>query len=339
MAGYAKSVVFPASSTLPELVIAAFGGEHPELAYKIYVLVSAAAVPWLIALACARLDGSARRERRSPSCSTWSTSGPTSRSITWRSGCCPISWAIPLALVATGAFARFLTRGGAINWLIAAALMSLAVLVHLTTAMVVVPAAALAYLARRLQPSGRPLARPDRRPPRLSVAGLGSRTTADPAASRRRLADPGRRAGGQRLLVAAGDLAGVDQGAERLRVLPSRGRDRPAGADRLVRRRRSSASCWPPGCPGLPRAVRRDRDRGLGAGWASAPPGCVWGYLAGGLRAARFLAARATYLRVLHRRWRSPAPRHSTSCSGGSAPVPTGIDHLDRWVIGSAVGI
>ena len=52
MSGYAKSVVFPASSTLPELVIAAFGGAHPEFAYKLYVLVSAAAVPWLIALAC-----------------------------------------------------------------------------------------------------------------------------------------------------------------------------------------------------------------------------------------------------------------------------------------------
>ena len=53
MAGYAKSVVYPASSTLPELVVALFGGEHPEFAYKLYVLVSAAAVPWLIALACA----------------------------------------------------------------------------------------------------------------------------------------------------------------------------------------------------------------------------------------------------------------------------------------------
>jgi hypothetical protein len=45
MAGYAKSVVFPASSTLPELVVTAFGGTRPELAYKLYVLVSAAAVP------------------------------------------------------------------------------------------------------------------------------------------------------------------------------------------------------------------------------------------------------------------------------------------------------
>ena len=61
MAGYAKSVVFPASSTLPELVVALFGGEHPEFAYKLYVLISAAAVPWLIALACVALAGSRRR--------------------------------------------------------------------------------------------------------------------------------------------------------------------------------------------------------------------------------------------------------------------------------------
>ncbi len=49
MSGYAKSVVFPSSSTLPELAVALFGGNDPELAYKIYVLVSAVAVPWLIA--------------------------------------------------------------------------------------------------------------------------------------------------------------------------------------------------------------------------------------------------------------------------------------------------
>ncbi len=45
MSGYAKSVVFPSSSTLPELVVALFGGDHPELAYKLYVLVSAGSRP------------------------------------------------------------------------------------------------------------------------------------------------------------------------------------------------------------------------------------------------------------------------------------------------------
>ena len=121
MSGYAKSVVFPSSSTLPELVIALFGGKHPELAYKIYVLVSAAAVPWLIALACAiwRVPPAERRSRYS---GARSTSGLTFRSVTWHSGMLPYFLGVPLALAATGAFARFLERGGAINWLVAAVL-------------------------------------------------------------------------------------------------------------------------------------------------------------------------------------------------------------------------
>ena len=121
MSGYAKSVVFPSSSTLPELAIALFGGKHPELAYKIYVLVSAAAVPWLIALACAIW--------RVPAGGTaiavllalvyiW-TDFPISYVAV---GMVPYFLGIPLALVATGAFARFLARGGAINWLLAAVL-------------------------------------------------------------------------------------------------------------------------------------------------------------------------------------------------------------------------
>ncbi len=145
MSGYAKSVVFPSSSTLPELAIALFGGDHPELAYKIYVLVSAAAVPWLIALACAIW--------RVPRAGTtlavllmlvyiW-TDFPINY-VAW--GMLPYFLGIPLALVATGVFARFLERGGAITWLATAALMSLAFLVHLTTAMVIAPAAALAYI-------------------------------------------------------------------------------------------------------------------------------------------------------------------------------------------------
>ena len=146
MPGYAKSVVYPSSSTLPELVIALFGGNHPALSYKLYVLVSAAAVPWLIALACA----------------IWRVpSGGTAIAVLlailyiWTDfpinyvavGMVPYFLGIPLALAATGAFARFLERGGAINWLLAALLLSFAFLVHLTTAMVTAPAAALAYIA------------------------------------------------------------------------------------------------------------------------------------------------------------------------------------------------
>ena len=120
MAGYAKSVVFPSSSTLPELVVAVFGGEHPEFAYKVYVLVSAAAVPWLIALACAfwriPADGAAIAVLLDL-LYIW-----TDFPINYAGfGMLPYFLAIPLGLVATGAFARFLARGGAINWLVTTA--------------------------------------------------------------------------------------------------------------------------------------------------------------------------------------------------------------------------
>ncbi len=146
MSGYAKSVVFPSSSTLPELALALFGGDRPELAYKIYVLLSAAAVPWLLALAC--------RMWKVPA-------GGTAIAIAleliyiWSDfplryvqfGMLPYFVGIPLALAATGAFARFLERGGAIAWLQATLLLCLAFLAHLTTAMVAAPAGAVAYIA------------------------------------------------------------------------------------------------------------------------------------------------------------------------------------------------
>ena len=146
MSGYAKSVVYPSSSTLPELAVALFGGNRPELAYKIYVLLSAAAVPWLIALACA----------------CWRVPpGGTAIAILifliyiWTDfpiryvqlGMVPYFLGVPLALAAIGAFARFLDRGGAIAWLLATVLLSLAFLVHFTIAMTAGPAATAAYIA------------------------------------------------------------------------------------------------------------------------------------------------------------------------------------------------
>jgi hypothetical protein len=146
MAGYAKSVVFPASSTLPELVIAAFGGGRPELAYKVYVLLSAAAYPWLIGLACFLfgLRG-------------WSAGAAVMLSLLyiWTDwpinyvtfGMLPYFLGIPIALVATGAFTRFLNRRDLVTWTVATAFLSLAFLVHLTTAMVIAPAVLIAYVA------------------------------------------------------------------------------------------------------------------------------------------------------------------------------------------------
>jgi hypothetical protein len=168
MAGYAKSVVFPASSTLPELAVAAFGGNRPEYAYKIYVLISAAAVPWIIALA----GGIGKLSARGVAIAVllyllyiW-TDFPINYAY-W--GMLPYFLAIPVALAATAAFGRFLVAPGAANWVISTLLMSIALLIHLTSAMILVPAAALAYIltvvhnSRRITPSAHPASRPSGR--------------------------------------------------------------------------------------------------------------------------------------------------------------------------------
>jgi hypothetical protein len=146
MSGYAKSVVFPASSTLPELVVACFGGSRPDLAYKVYVLVGAALPPWLVALA-----GLLWRLRAGGVAAAvllflvyiW-----TDFPINYVAfGMVPYFLGVPLALVATGTFCRYLERGGPAWWTLCAASLSVAFLVHLTTALIFGPAAALAYVA------------------------------------------------------------------------------------------------------------------------------------------------------------------------------------------------
>ena len=167
MAGYPKSVVFPASSTLPELVVWAFGGDRPELAYKIYVLVSAAAIPWLVALAAA--SWGLRAFGQAVSVALFLGYVWTDFPINYAAfGMLPYLLAIPLGLLATGVFAGYLTSGGLARWLACAGLMSLTVLVHFTAAMVVVPAAALAYAVASMTSSG---VRPCRRKRRLQWPG------------------------------------------------------------------------------------------------------------------------------------------------------------------------
>jgi hypothetical protein len=146
MAGYPKSVVFPASSTLPELVVAALGGTQPEFAYKLYVLYAGAALPWLVVWACQLWRISASGIAAAVILTllyVW-----TDFPLNYVSfGMLPYFLGVPLGLVATGAFSRYLTGGGISRWLSATLLLSLAVLVHFTTAMVVAPAAAIAYAA------------------------------------------------------------------------------------------------------------------------------------------------------------------------------------------------
>jgi hypothetical protein len=157
MAGYPKSVIFPASSTLPEIVVWAFGGQRPELAYKVYVLVSAALLPWLVALAA--LSWGLRARGAALAVLLFLVYVWTDFPINYAAfGMLPYLLAIPLGLLATGVFTAFLNRGGFLRWLVSAFLLSLAFLVHLTTAMIVAPAAALSYLTvwmgSRVDPRG-----------------------------------------------------------------------------------------------------------------------------------------------------------------------------------------
>ena len=144
MSGYAKSVIFPASSTLPELVVALFGRDRPELVYKFYVLISAAMIPWVVLLA-ARWFGAG----------LWGALVAIVLYLAYIWTDFPINYAafgmlpyllgIPLGLVATASLAGYVERGGFLRWLVAGLASSLCVLVHVTTAMVVVPAAIAVY--------------------------------------------------------------------------------------------------------------------------------------------------------------------------------------------------
>jgi hypothetical protein len=147
MAGYAKSVVFPASSTLPELVVACFGGDRPELAYKLYVLIAGASLPWL--MACAGRLWGARSGATAVAVLLFLIYVWTDFPISYiEFGMLPYALSVPMGLVATGAFCGYLERGGILRWLATGSSMVLVVLIHLTSALIVAPAAALVYGVR-----------------------------------------------------------------------------------------------------------------------------------------------------------------------------------------------
>jgi hypothetical protein len=149
MSGYAKSVIFPASSTLPELVFFCTGAADPVRTYKIYVLIAAASIPFLVAVGGVLW-------RLSAGAVAWGvglfvvyvwTDFPINYA---EFGMLPYLAGIPLALCASAAICRFVTDGGLGSWLAAATLSSLAFCVHFTSAMIVAPAALAAYAAAQL---------------------------------------------------------------------------------------------------------------------------------------------------------------------------------------------
>jgi hypothetical protein len=148
MSGYAKSVIFPASSTLPELVVALWTSVPPETAYKVYVLVGAALVPWLL-LWGGRI-GKCGVKTLGIAVALFLIYVWTDFPISYVSfGMIPYFLAIPLGLAATIQFCRYVADGGLTCWAWSALLLTIAVLVHFTAAMVIVPAVCVSYLTAR----------------------------------------------------------------------------------------------------------------------------------------------------------------------------------------------
>ncbi|WP_406695392.1 hypothetical protein V5E97_30655 [Singulisphaera sp. Ch08] len=274
MSGYAKSVIFPASSTLPELVVTVFGGNHPEYAYKVYVLVAAAIIPWLIAWGASLWN--ARGGAVALSVLLFLIYVWTDFPINYAGfGMLPYLLAIPVGLAATGAFCRYLERGGIRWWLVSTALMVGVVLVHLTGSMVVAPAAALAYAtafaSRERVPGSFPVSRHVGvwLIPLLVLAcnafwwlpGLWLASSKGP--SDFAFAHP------EGVLTRIGQIVTVEAPIESL--------------------------LWGAGLVGLALLARRDRVFAAGLiGFIGA--GVFWGYLAGGLRSLDFLQpGRHTY--------------------------------------------
>ena len=146
MGGYAKSAVFPASSTLPEAVVAATSPiTKPEVAYKFYVLVSAILAPILVAWAAGSLWRSGPMGMATATIYLiyiWADF--PSQYISF--GMLPYFLSIPVALLCLAFCCKWLENSSLRHWLAMTALLCLAVFVHFTSLMVLGPAALVAWI-------------------------------------------------------------------------------------------------------------------------------------------------------------------------------------------------
>ncbi len=146
MAGYPKSAVFPASSTLPELVLAALGGwGEPAVLYKWYVFLAALAAPVLIRWAATGLTRS--RVAGPVAAVIWLAYVWTDFPVQYVGfGMVPYFLSIPLAIATLRVCVSWLEAGGSRRWLGMTALLAATTLTHFTALMVLVPAAVVAWL-------------------------------------------------------------------------------------------------------------------------------------------------------------------------------------------------
>lgn len=163
MAGYPKSVLFPQSSAIFDVLGLLGGSQKPAQAFKFFVFAATAALPWLMALA-GRLLG-LRSEAIAAGIVlvllyAWTEGGGAGFPLNYAMYGMLAYWlAVPLGLIASAMIGRFLTLGGSGRWLFALMLVWLTLLVHATSPLVVAPACLLAYAVAIVEGHrrGRPL--------------------------------------------------------------------------------------------------------------------------------------------------------------------------------------
>jgi hypothetical protein len=171
MAGYAKSMWFPQSSTFFD-VVGLLGRRWPTAPLQKWtVLVATAALPWLATFAAAawRLRASATAWGLALLLTyVWTDGGGAGFPLGYAGYGMVAYWlAVPMALLTSATIAGFLRRGGFRGWLAVVWLASLTWMVHITSPMLVGPSALAAYVAAIVE--GRALGRPL---PRLRHLGL-----------------------------------------------------------------------------------------------------------------------------------------------------------------------
>ncbi len=145
MAGYPASIVSDLSSTLPDLVVWAFGGSQPAAAYKLYACGSVALLPWIVVAAAIAFGLSARAVVVAALLYLvhfWSDAPAPTAGL----GMVSYTVSVPLALLAAAAIVAYLERGGFGRWVVTAGVCSVVFMVHVTAPMLVGPAGLAAYV-------------------------------------------------------------------------------------------------------------------------------------------------------------------------------------------------
>ncbi|MEE2738909.1 MAG: hypothetical protein VX435_11840 [Planctomycetota bacterium] len=163
MAGYAKSILFPSSSTLPEVILFISAGKYPAQVFKGYVFVAIAILPWLMWISAEYLFRHPKMAVISSNvtaCNTVQTRTSTIalslilfESYFWTDwgvtyailGMVPFVLSGPLCLLALVLWAGSLHSERTWTRILSTALISFACLVHISSVFVLIPGILVTY--------------------------------------------------------------------------------------------------------------------------------------------------------------------------------------------------